>query len=284
MSDLLLKTKLSMPVIRKDLVARPRLIEKLNADLWQAHDFAPKLTLVSAPAGFGKTTLVVDWIGKIGSRAVWLSLDENDNDPARFLAYLLAALQQIDAKIGLAAIGMQQSPQPPPGETIITSLINDLAEISQPFILALDDYHIIKNPLIHRQVAFLLERQPVKLMCPFTWISICCILYFLCVGLAAAEDRPTGDEYEPCHCQPAEQVADGGVEGEHTVGGNLGNHDPLAGSQDIGGGQNPAVFSKGYELASVATLLRNDILQAGRWLDEKTRSLSDRGRVLYAFS
>lgn len=86
MPDLLLKTKLSNPIIRKDLVARPRLINELNADLWQANGFARKLTLVCAPAGFGKTTLVADWLGNIGQRAVWLSLDEGDNDPARFLA------------------------------------------------------------------------------------------------------------------------------------------------------------------------------------------------------
>lgn len=164
MSDLLLKTKLAMPIIRKDRVARPRLIEKLNADLWQAHGFARKLILVSAPAGFGKTTLVADWLGNIGLQAAWLSLDESDNDPVRFLAYLLAALKQIDARIGLAAINMQQSLPPPPGETIIASLINDLAEISQSFILVLDDYHAIHDPIIHRLVGFLLEHQPENML------------------------------------------------------------------------------------------------------------------------
>jgi LuxR family maltose regulon positive regulatory protein len=160
MSELLLRTKFTIPVIRKDLVARPDLIEKLNTDFWQVDGFARKLTLVSAPAGFGKTTLVIDWLASQGVHAVWLSLDEHDNDPTRFMAYLIGALNQLDENIGLAALQMQQSPQPPPEETIITTLINDLAEISQPFILALDDYHVLQNPLIHHQVGFLLENQP----------------------------------------------------------------------------------------------------------------------------
>ncbi len=164
MSDLLLKTKFSMPVVRKDMVARSGLIEKLNNSLWQAHGFARKLTLISAPAGFGKTSLVVDWLNNLGLQVVWLSLDQNDNDPVRFLAYLIAGLNKIDIKIGLAATKMQQSPQPPPGETIITSLINDLTEISQPFILTLDDFHAIHNPAIYRQVSFLLEHQPEKML------------------------------------------------------------------------------------------------------------------------
>jgi LuxR family maltose regulon positive regulatory protein len=160
MPDLLLKTKFSEPLIRKDLVERPRLIDKLNIDLTQAQGFARKLTLVSAPAGYGKTTIVADWIHHAGLRSVWLSLEEGDNDPARFLAYLVATLQQVDAEVGAAAHAMIKSPQPPPGEMVITALINDLADFPAPFFLVLDDYHNIHNPVIHREVGFLLDHQP----------------------------------------------------------------------------------------------------------------------------
>lgn len=164
MSDTLLKTKLAIPLVRADRIARPRLIEKLNAGLMQEQNFARKLILISAPAGFGKTTLAADWLSSAGLHASWLSLDEGDNDPARFLAYLLAALQQVDARIGVAARAMLQSPQPLPGEVILTTLINDLAEAAEPLVLTLDDYHAIQNPQIHRQVGFLLERQPATLL------------------------------------------------------------------------------------------------------------------------
>ena len=160
MPDLLLKTKLSEPLIREDLVERPRLIDKLNTDLKQAQGFARKLTLVSAPAGYGKTTLAADWMHRSGMRSMWLSLEEEDNDPARFHAYWIATLQQLDAQIGAAARAMSQSPQSPPGEVLITSMINDLAELTAPFFLALDDYHTIHNPVIHRELGFFLDHQP----------------------------------------------------------------------------------------------------------------------------
>lgn len=130
MSDTLLTTKLNTPPLRPNLVLRPRLTEKLNQGL------SSKLTLISAPAGFGKTTLIADWGFRISESTIpqsairnpkscWLSLDENDNDPARFLTYLITALQQIEPEIGQRLPGMLQSPQPPALETIITTLIND---------------------------------------------------------------------------------------------------------------------------------------------------------------
>jgi LuxR family maltose regulon positive regulatory protein len=157
----LLATKLYVPAPRAELVPRSRLVERLNASLGQC-----RLTLISAPAGFGKTTLVASWLfepkpeAKTENRVAWLSLDENDNDPARFTTYLLAALQQIDAQIGQAAQAMMQSPQPPAPELLLTSLINDMAATPQPFILILDDYHLIHTLPIHQQLAFLLEHQP----------------------------------------------------------------------------------------------------------------------------
>jgi len=163
----LLQTKLYIPPVRPELVPRPRLIERLNAGLNR------KLTLISAPAGFGKTTLLTEWIhgrGEVTSpsgsgvppplQATWLSLDENDNDPARFVTYLLAALQRIDPNVGQAAQAMLQSPQPPTPEPFLTSLINDIAATPHPFVLVLDDYHLISAPPIHQQLAFLLGHQP----------------------------------------------------------------------------------------------------------------------------
>ena len=160
MSIPILQTKLFLPVPPDERVARPRLIERLNKGL------SRKLTLVSAPAGFGKTTLVAEWLsslntaGSAGRPVTWLSLDENDNDPARFVTYLLAALQNIDPDIGQAAQGMLQSPQPPPPESFLSSLINDVAVTPRPFVLVLDDYHLIHTLDIHQQLAFLLEHLP----------------------------------------------------------------------------------------------------------------------------
>jgi len=135
-------------------VPRPRLTDKLNAGL------DDRLILVSAQAGSGKTTLVAEWIDGLGEKVVWISLDEADNDPRRFLLYLLAGLRQIYAGIGHTAEAMLRSPQPPPGEAILTSLVNEIASISQPFLLVFDDYHVLHTPPIFEQVKFLLERQP----------------------------------------------------------------------------------------------------------------------------
>jgi LuxR family maltose regulon positive regulatory protein len=157
MTTLLLKTKLHIPPIRPELVPRPRLAELLNAGLHR------KLTLVSAPAGYGKTTLVSNWLSGVEGPSTWLSLDENDNDPARFLTYLLAALQRIDADTGQATQAMLQAPQPPPPEALLTNLINDIAATPTPFVLVLDDYHLIHTLPIHQQLVFLLAHQPSQL-------------------------------------------------------------------------------------------------------------------------
>jgi len=153
----LLTTKLYIPLVRPELVSRPRLIERLNAGLHR------KLTLVSAPAGFGKTTLLSEWVGGCERPVAWLSLDESDSDPARFFTYLIAALQRVDPGIGQGAQAMMQSPQPPPPEVLLTALINDIAAASQPFLLVLDDYHLITALAIHQLLAFLLEHQPPQM-------------------------------------------------------------------------------------------------------------------------
>ena len=153
----LLTTKLYIPRVRSKLVPRPRLIERLDAGLHR------KLTLVSAPAGFGKTTLVTEWLNRTERPFTWLSLDENDNDPARFLTYFVAALQRIDPAIGQAAQAMLQAPQPPPLESLLTTLINDIAATPTLFVLVLDDYHLIHTLPIHQQLSFLLEHQPASM-------------------------------------------------------------------------------------------------------------------------
>jgi LuxR family maltose regulon positive regulatory protein len=154
MTGSLLATKLYAPPLRPSLVPRPRLVERLNAGLDR------KLVLVSAPAGFGKTTLLSEWVTGVIEPIAWLSLDGADNDPVRFLSYLLAALRQIEPSIGAAAQLMLQAPQPPPPESLLTSLINDIAAIPSACILVLDDYHLIQTMQIHQQLAFLLEHLP----------------------------------------------------------------------------------------------------------------------------
>jgi LuxR family maltose regulon positive regulatory protein len=130
-----------------------------------------KLTLVSASAGFGKTTLVSEWIASFGRPVAWISLDEGDNDITRFLTYLVAALQTIAANIGEDVLGALQSPQPPPIESILTALINEITNIpdnpstssGQGFILVLDDYHIIDSKPVDNALAFVLEHLPSQM-------------------------------------------------------------------------------------------------------------------------
>jgi LuxR family maltose regulon positive regulatory protein len=160
MATSLLTTKFYIPPTRPELVARPRLIDRLNAGLGQNGGFTRKLTLISAPAGFGKTTLLSEWVGHCDQPVAWVSLDEGDNEPVRFLAYFIAALQTIDLSIGETALAVLQSPQPPPFEAILPSLINDIATIPEDFALVLDDYHLIDDQPIHKAMTFFLDHQP----------------------------------------------------------------------------------------------------------------------------
>ena len=150
----LLSTKLSIPPLRSRLIARPRLIQKLN------QGFECGFVLVSAPAGYGKTTLLTAWLDQVDFTAAWLSLDEGDNDPARFLAYLAAALRTINPSIGKnMEIPPQASPLPAI-ETLLTPLVNDIAQHGEPFCLVLDDFHVIQNQTVHQVIAFLVEHRP----------------------------------------------------------------------------------------------------------------------------
>ena len=166
MPDDLLQTKLHVPRLRPFLVPRPHLIKALNQGL------AGKLTLISAPAGFGKTTLVSSWIDTLqtenatlpplSTQIAWLSLDKNDHVPARFLSYIIAALQRVDPHIGVSARSMlQASPLPVP--TLLTALLNDIAARPDPLVLVLDDYHVIDAQPIDEALAFLLDHMPPQL-------------------------------------------------------------------------------------------------------------------------
>lgn len=123
MSGDLLRTKLHVPPLRPNLVPRPQLIDRLNQGLQPGH----KLFLITAPAGFGKTTLVSEWIVSFDRPAAWLSLDEGDNDLKRFLNYLVAALQTIVADFGEGVLAALQSPQLTPSESILTALLDEVA-------------------------------------------------------------------------------------------------------------------------------------------------------------
>ena len=153
----LLATKLYLPAPPPNLVPRPRLVERLNAGLHR------KLTLVSAAAGAGKTTLLSEWLAGRPRPAAWLSLDERDSDPARFLTYLVAALQSVDPALGQGVLAALSSPQPPPAEALLTALLNDLAAAQGRLILVLDDYHLVDDPAVDDALAFMVERLPPQL-------------------------------------------------------------------------------------------------------------------------
>jgi ATP/maltotriose-dependent transcriptional regulator MalT len=183
----LLETKLSGPRVRPHIVARARLVERLNAGLHHA------LMLIAAPAGFGKTTALAEWIAQHAYRVAWVCLDAGDNDPTRFWTYVIAALQRLHPNIGATALALLQSPQPP-NESFLTLLLNEIAtclgepwpsahpSAGQPpsaavpaarlgtggagaagFALILDDYQVIRTPAIHAGMTFLLDNLPAPM-------------------------------------------------------------------------------------------------------------------------
>lgn len=159
MRDPLLRTKLFIPPLRPNLVPRLRLVARLNQGLAQGH----RLSLISAPAGFGKTTLLSRWIGSAARKTAWLSLDESDNDPQRFAAYMVAAMGTVLPGAGAAALTALTTPQPLSAEVALAGLINDIAAGSDEVALVLDDYHAIDAVAVHAALSFLIEHQPPQL-------------------------------------------------------------------------------------------------------------------------
>ncbi len=163
----ILATKLYIPAPRPQIVPRPRLLERLNQGLARTSG----VTLISAPAGFGKTTLVRDWIANLAPssssvepwKIAWLSVDDGDNDPARFLTYLVAAVQTVAAHIGSEVMALLQSPQPPSSDWLLTNLLNEIAAGPDRFIVVLDDYHVIEAEPVDQALAFLVEHLPPQL-------------------------------------------------------------------------------------------------------------------------
>jgi len=156
----LLATKLHRPLPRAPLVRRPQLVERLTQGV-----IGP-LTLVSAPAGFGKTTLLAQWLAESGMPVAWLSLEPGDNEPVRFLSYLIAALQTLDPHLGAVALTLLQMPQPAAAETVLTLLTNDVGSYGcdgGDFVLILDDYHVLDAKAIDQTLTYLVEHLPPQM-------------------------------------------------------------------------------------------------------------------------
>lgn len=150
----ILATKLSIPPLRPQVVNRPRLLNRLNEGLRH------RLTLISASAGFGKTTLICQWLKHVERPVACLSLDKEDNDPIRFLTALAATLQTIAPSLCEETLRALQSPQPPPLNAILITLLNDLTAIQDPLVLVLDDYHIIDNEAVNQILTSLITHLP----------------------------------------------------------------------------------------------------------------------------
>jgi LuxR family transcriptional regulator, maltose regulon positive regulatory protein len=157
------QTKIQAPAPRPKLVDRARLIERLEKGIVSG----VRLTLVSAPAGFGKTTLVSSWLSESTNPVAWLALDETDNDPTQFLGYLIAALQRIDSSLGQGLSQVIQSPQVQ-ARGILTALVNDITAFDKLLTLVFDDYHDITSSAVHELLQFLLDHQP-----PLLHLVIC---------------------------------------------------------------------------------------------------------------
>ena len=153
---MLLTTKLNMPRQKANLVLRQPLLDRLTEGL--LCDVG--LILLSAPAGYGKTTLVCQWLYSECCRYIWFSLNKKDNDPVLFLTYLVAAFRKIAPEVGQATQSLFSLTQLPPVDILITPLINDLNEINEQVVVVLDDYQLIRNHYIHDIIQFILDYRP----------------------------------------------------------------------------------------------------------------------------
>ncbi|MBI4928256.1 MAG: hypothetical protein HY835_10855 [Anaerolineae bacterium] len=157
MRNRLLETKFFLPTWRNGSVLRQRLVSRLQSGAREQR----KLSLISAPAGYGKTTLAAEWLRELpaGARVAWLALDEADNDPVRFLIYWVSALQRLDESLGQTAQGLLGTPQVTP-TAVLDELLNELAQLEYQMVLVLDDYHVIHNPTLHEAVEYFIDHQP----------------------------------------------------------------------------------------------------------------------------
>jgi LuxR family maltose regulon positive regulatory protein len=153
----LLATKLYMPGPQAQLLSRPRLFSRLDEGI------KCRILLLSAPAGFGKTQLLGDWLRQRDFPSAWISVDAGDRDPVHFLTYMIAALQKIKEGIGLTALNLLQAPSPPSMESILITLINSITPHKTDFVLVLDDLHLGDSPEFHDLMAFLIENMPVQM-------------------------------------------------------------------------------------------------------------------------
>jgi LuxR family maltose regulon positive regulatory protein len=163
--DVLLATKLNVPGLRSDLVPRPRLAQRLDEGRGRG------LVLACAPAGYGKTVLLAEWVRRGRHRVAWLSLDAGDNDPARFWRHAAAALDRARPGISERMGSLLGPPAPPSFEPLVTALINEVVgqpDADEALLLVLDDYHVISSPLVHESLGFLLEHQPPGLQLALT--------------------------------------------------------------------------------------------------------------------
>ena len=153
----ILTAKIRVPHPRPTFISRPRLLTRLDTGLNSA------LTLLSAPAGCGKTTLLVDWLRHTQCPVAWLALDATDNDPYSWLRYLIAALQSMIPGVGNTVLALLHLPKPPSYETLIATLLNDLAALEAESMLVLDDYHLVHSSVVHQAVTFMVQHMPAPL-------------------------------------------------------------------------------------------------------------------------
>ena len=159
MADPLLVTKVSLPMLRPILVQRKKVLRQLSAVLQDRH----LLTLVSAPAGYGKTTTIRMWVAEAGYRVAWVTLDKSDNDLGQFLTYVLTALGQAGDHLGQDALDVVENAQEINPQQVLRLLVSDLRDLDQPIILVLEEYHLIENQQIDQFIETLLNQGVAKL-------------------------------------------------------------------------------------------------------------------------
>src|SRR4051812_38803810 len=151
---LLLTTKLTLPMVQPGTVVRQRLIDLLNQGIQR------RVTLVAAPAGFGKTSLLSAWAQQVQTPVGWVALDEGDNDPVRFWSYMITALDSAHPGVGASSLAVLRSPQAGSIERALTLVVNALATLSEPITLVLDDCHVIRSSVVYQTLTFVIDHLP----------------------------------------------------------------------------------------------------------------------------